>query len=226
VRRHRDKQALGSDRPAKSQTCRSGYLTSSPVTARPMIIRWISLVPSKMVKILAIGAVYAGQRPAAPPGISTDSAPPVRDEFRLWAGPVRDRRPGRRHAPAGGEGRPGSWRTPSAARCSRSDAAGTSEVYLCADLHIYLIAACRPCGRAARGTGGTGMPGTPGWPLSRRHGAAMGRTRHNAGMPCTGRCGTRHWHQMGSAVAGSAWASASSLHESFGCQFYPVPIRV
>ena len=32
---------------------RSGYLTSSPVTARPMIIRWISEVPSKMVKIFA-----------------------------------------------------------------------------------------------------------------------------------------------------------------------------
>jgi hypothetical protein len=32
----------------------SGYLTSSPVTARPTIIRWISDVPSKMVKILAI----------------------------------------------------------------------------------------------------------------------------------------------------------------------------
>ena len=39
-----------------------------------MSIRWISLVPSKIVKILAIGAVYAGQRPAAPRGISTDSA--------------------------------------------------------------------------------------------------------------------------------------------------------
>ena len=30
-----------------------GYLTFSPVTARPMSMRWISLVPSKMVKILA-----------------------------------------------------------------------------------------------------------------------------------------------------------------------------
>jgi hypothetical protein len=27
------------------------YRTSSPVTARPMIMRWISLVPSKMVKL-------------------------------------------------------------------------------------------------------------------------------------------------------------------------------
>jgi hypothetical protein len=29
------------------------YRTSSPVTARPMIIRWISDVPSKIVKIFA-----------------------------------------------------------------------------------------------------------------------------------------------------------------------------
>jgi hypothetical protein len=32
---------------------RPGYLTSSPVAARPMIMRWISDVPSKIVKILA-----------------------------------------------------------------------------------------------------------------------------------------------------------------------------
>jgi hypothetical protein len=31
---------------------RSGYLTSSPVTVRPISIRWISDVPSKMVKIV------------------------------------------------------------------------------------------------------------------------------------------------------------------------------
>jgi hypothetical protein len=63
------------------------YRTSSPVTARPMIIRWISDMPSKMVKILAVLAVYAGQRPARPPGISTDSARPVRDECRFRVGP-------------------------------------------------------------------------------------------------------------------------------------------
>ena len=33
-----------------------GYLTSSPVTARPMIIRWISEVPSKIVKLLGVAA--------------------------------------------------------------------------------------------------------------------------------------------------------------------------
>jgi hypothetical protein len=91
-----------------------GYRTSSPVIVRPISIRWISDVPSKIVKILAIGAVYAGRRPAAPRGISTHSARPVRDEFRFLAGPVRDWRAGRRRASVGGRGRPASWRTPSA----------------------------------------------------------------------------------------------------------------
>jgi hypothetical protein len=36
------------------------------VTALPTIIRWISLVPSKMVKILEYVTVYAGQRPVGP----------------------------------------------------------------------------------------------------------------------------------------------------------------
>jgi Family of unknown function (DUF6444) len=40
------------------------YRTPSPVTARPMIIRWISLVPSKMVKIVDYRAVSAVQRHA------------------------------------------------------------------------------------------------------------------------------------------------------------------
>jgi hypothetical protein len=37
-------------RPRK--TAGQAYRTGSPVTARPMIMRWISLVPSKMVKIV------------------------------------------------------------------------------------------------------------------------------------------------------------------------------
>jgi hypothetical protein len=59
------------------------YRTSSPVTVRPISIRWISDVPSKIVKILAVGAVSAGQRPVGPRGISTDSAPHVRGESRF-----------------------------------------------------------------------------------------------------------------------------------------------
>ena len=41
----------------------SGNLTSSPVTDQPMIIRWISDVPSKIVKILDYGTISAVQRP-------------------------------------------------------------------------------------------------------------------------------------------------------------------
>ena len=36
---------------------RSGYRTSSPVIVRAISIRWISGVPSKMVKILPVGTV-------------------------------------------------------------------------------------------------------------------------------------------------------------------------
>jgi hypothetical protein len=63
------------------------YRTSNPVTVRPISIRWISDVPSKIVKILAVGAVSAGERPSRGRGISTDSACPVRDECRFPSGP-------------------------------------------------------------------------------------------------------------------------------------------
>src|SRR5258708_34052727 len=46
-----------------AMTC--GYQrTSSPVTALPMIMRWISDVPSKIVKFVEGRAVSAGRRPA------------------------------------------------------------------------------------------------------------------------------------------------------------------
>jgi hypothetical protein len=51
------------------------YRTSSPVTARPMIIRWISDVPSKIVKLVEVRAVSAGKQPAARALVSTSSAP-------------------------------------------------------------------------------------------------------------------------------------------------------
>lgn len=75
------------------------YRTSSPVTARPTSIRWISDVPSKMVKILAVGAVYAGLSAACgTSGINMDSARPVRDESRFWATPyaIQHQAPGTR----------------------------------------------------------------------------------------------------------------------------------
>ena len=53
----------------------------APTAASPRAaVRRIGLVPSKMVKILVAGAVSAGQPPAGPAGISTNSARPVRDE--------------------------------------------------------------------------------------------------------------------------------------------------
>jgi hypothetical protein len=72
--------------PTTAVTC-GYYRTSSPVTARPMIIRWISEVPSKMVKIVDYGAVSAGQWPARGRGVSTDSAPAVRGWQRFPAAP-------------------------------------------------------------------------------------------------------------------------------------------
>jgi hypothetical protein len=42
----------------------AAYRTSNPVSVLPISIRWISLVASKMVKIVDYGAVSACQRPA------------------------------------------------------------------------------------------------------------------------------------------------------------------
>jgi hypothetical protein len=66
---------------------RNVYRTSRPVTARPMIMRWISEVPSKIVKIVDYGAVSAGQQPPGGCAISTDSAPAVRREWLFPATP-------------------------------------------------------------------------------------------------------------------------------------------
>jgi hypothetical protein len=44
------------------------------VTALPMIMRWISDVPSKMVKLVEVRAVSAGRWPAGRALVSTNSA--------------------------------------------------------------------------------------------------------------------------------------------------------
>jgi hypothetical protein len=46
------------------------YRTSSPVTALPIIMRWISLVPSKIVKFLAVVTCdqHACSRSSSSPG--------------------------------------------------------------------------------------------------------------------------------------------------------------
>jgi hypothetical protein len=50
------------------------YRTSSPVTALPMIMRWISDVPSKIVKLVEVRAVSAGRWAPGQPVVSTNSA--------------------------------------------------------------------------------------------------------------------------------------------------------
>src|SRR5215469_13050355 len=50
------------------------YRTSSPVTALPMITRWIFDVPSKIVKLLEVRAVSAGRCPVGRRPVSTNSA--------------------------------------------------------------------------------------------------------------------------------------------------------
>jgi hypothetical protein len=55
-------------------TCRY-YRTSSAVTALPMIRRWISDVPSKIVKLVEVRAVSAGRWPDGQGVVSTNSAP-------------------------------------------------------------------------------------------------------------------------------------------------------
>jgi hypothetical protein len=58
-----------------SAKTRGYYRTSSPVTALPMIMRWISDVPSKIVKLVEVRAVSAGRWPISAPLVSTNSAP-------------------------------------------------------------------------------------------------------------------------------------------------------
>jgi hypothetical protein len=50
------------------------YRTSSPVTVLPMIMRWISDVPSKIVKLVEVRAVSAGRWPDSDAYVSTNSA--------------------------------------------------------------------------------------------------------------------------------------------------------
>jgi DNA-binding NarL/FixJ family response regulator len=71
----------------------AAYRTSNPVTVLPIRIRWISLVPPKIVKILPVQAVSAGQRTADPRGVSTDSGPTPqqRQIVRLAGGGLPDR---------------------------------------------------------------------------------------------------------------------------------------
>ena len=99
----------------------------APVIERPMIIRWISLVPSKMVKILALGEVSAGQRPA-------EAVVSARVQHRLSGRNDGSRRSAHvaDHDPDVLGGYPQTYRILSAV----SFAAGTSEVYFRPDLPV------------------------------------------------------------------------------------------
>ena len=157
------------------------YRTSSPVTARPISIRWISLVPSKIVKILAIGAVFAGQRPAYPRGISTDSARPVRDEFRFWTGPCAIWRRGADALQSADEGGQEVGGRPRRHSVRGPHVAPVHPRYISALSCTYTpSSACRPSGRRARGRAAPGRAAPnaadPGLPAVGRHGGAMGRT--------------------------------------------------
>jgi hypothetical protein len=54
------------------------YRTSSPVTALPMVMRWISDVPSKIVKLVEVRAVSAGSWPSEWAHVGTNSPPEAR----------------------------------------------------------------------------------------------------------------------------------------------------
>jgi len=93
---HQAAPETGVHGPSKIRTSaktRGYYRTSSPVTALPMIMRWISDVPSKIVKLVEVRAVSAGRWPDSEEHVSTNSAPVHALIWRLngsvaGAGPV------------------------------------------------------------------------------------------------------------------------------------------
>jgi hypothetical protein len=153
---------------------------------------------SKIVKIMAARAVYAGQRPAALVVSARIQHAPTEMNVGFGSARVRFR----------------SWyeRTPrrlvSLATASLAySAAGPSEVYFRVDLQV---SRCRPGhrfgqrrGRAARGPDAHLSPRTPGWPMSRRHGGVTGRT----GRGVSGPTGPGRLHNRHDAVVREAPAS-------------------
>jgi len=134
-----------------------------------------------MVKILALRAFYAGQRPAHPRGISTNSARAVRDKRRFPADldvapDTVGRRSGRiLSAPQARQnvlGRAPPWASP--ARLHRRPITALTCWHPPLTSMPAMRAAAR--GRAASSPDAQECPGTPGYPLSCRHGAATGRT--------------------------------------------------
>jgi hypothetical protein len=75
---------------------RSYYRTSSPATALPMITRWISDVPSKIVKILEALVLACPLRRGLPVLVAllliTAARPRMADGWRPWAPGADDAR--------------------------------------------------------------------------------------------------------------------------------------
>lgn len=124
------------------------------MTVLPMSIRCISLVPSKIVKILALRAFSAGQQPAGPRGISTDSARPAEMNPGFGSARVRFRSWYERTASG-----PASLVTDLLAHYS---GAGTPEVYFRADLPISRRRPSHPSARADSGVDGPHAGRAPG----------------------------------------------------------------
>jgi Domain of unknown function (DUF4062) len=67
---------------SRSVSAGQSYLTSRPVTARPISMRWISLVPSKIVKLSGVGAAEQckccrSHVPPAPEAVGVDGRLPL-----------------------------------------------------------------------------------------------------------------------------------------------------
>jgi hypothetical protein len=130
-----------------------------------MIIRWISLVPSKIVKIVDERSVSAGQRRVWGCGISTDPAPDFGGRRRFPAAP---------HMLPSTGGRPGRRRKPlvsAVQSIARRYIGGTFS------LTCQGTSPARQWRTSGLHTGQRrGMPMEPCWPLSSRHGGVTGRT--------------------------------------------------
>ena len=157
-----------------------------------MIIRWISLVPSKIVKIVDEQSVSAGQRRAWGCGISTDPAPDFGGRRRFPAAPhmlpSTGGRPGRRRKP---------WYQLSAEYCAE-----VHRRYIFADLPGHAPRAAMAHGRAAHGPNAEECPWNP-----------AGRCRPDTAASRAGQAVSRQWQQARRRdVSGTVVPGARALY--------------
>jgi hypothetical protein len=139
-----------------------------------MIIRWISLVPSKIVKIVDERSVSAGQRRVWGCGISTDPAPDFGGRRRLPAARICCRARG-----VAQEGAANPWYQPSAEYCAE-----VHRRYIVADLPAHAPRAAMAHGRAAHGPNAEECPWNP-----------AGRCRPDTAASRAGQAVSRQWRQ-------------------------------